>query len=177
MGATLLGFRRIQTVTVIPETPTGLAEAWQFDCVTDMSESNPGQAYRHPLQNGQEGITDGTRLEPPEFSVDGIVVDNPIRFLLPRPSQGAVSLYEQIKSIRERQIPVAVVTSWAGVLRNRWPENITGSHGAGDGASIRVSINFVRFRLVTTMLVPVQVDSDVLLLGSQTTSISQAVPG
>lgn len=178
MGATLLGIRRIQTVTIIPEpAELRLAEAWQFDGVMEMSEANPGQAYRHPLQNGQEGITDGTRLEPPEFQVDGLVTDTPIRYLLPRPHQGAVALYEALKTLRNRQIPVAVITSWAGVLRNRWPENVTGSHGAGDGASIRISISFVRMRLVTTQLVPAQVDSDVLLLGSQTTVVTQTAAG
>lgn len=175
MGATLLGFQRIQTVTVIPETPTGLSEAWSFDNVSDMSETLPGQAYRHPLQNGQEGITDGTRLEPPEFQVDGLLTDTPVRFLLPRTHPGAATLYDQIKAIRARQIPVTVITSWAGILSSRWPEVITGSHGASDGASIRVSINFVRFRLVTTQVLPAQTDADLLLLGSQEVTVTQTV--
>lgn len=173
MGATLLGVRRTQTVTVIPETPAGAAQAWAFDCVVSMSEANPGQAYRHPLQNGVEGITDGTRLEPPEFQVEGIVTDTPIRFLIPGIHQGAAALYEQIKAIRAQQVPVTVITSWAGTLRNRWPEVITGTHNADSGASISISINFVRFRLVYTQLVPQQIDSDVGLLGSQTVNSQQ----
>ena len=166
MAATLLGERRIRTVTIIPETPTGIAEAFAFDVVTEMQETLPGQAFRHPLQNGVEGITDGTRLEPPEFSVTGIVSDTPIRFFGPS-HNGAVALYEQIKALRARQIALTIITSWAGVLTNRWPEAITGSHGAAQGASIQISLNFVKFNIVYTSLVPAQVDSDVLLAGAQ----------
>lgn len=187
MGASLLSIGRIKTVVVIPQTPLGLAEAWQFDVVTDMSENNPGTAFRHPLQNGQEGITDGTRLEPPEFSVEGVCTDTPVRFLSPRligilsgilrPHPGAVALYDQIKEFRSRQVPCTVITSWAGVLTNRWPEVIQGSHGAADGASIRMSINFVRFRLVSTVPIPSLIDSDNLLLGAQTTVLTQTASG
>jgi hypothetical protein len=173
MGASLLSLRRLRTVTIIPEVPGGLALAWSFDSVQEMTESNPGQAWRHPLQNGQEGITDGTRLEPPEFQVDGLVVDTPIRSLLPVPHPGAATLYEAIKKIREQQIPVTVITSWAGALSTRWPEVITGSHGAADGGSIRISINFVRFRLVSVLLAPTLIDSDMALLGIQTITAQQ----
>lgn len=176
MGASLLSIARLRTVTIIPEVPGGLAMgfAWSFDSVQEMTETNPGQAWRHPLQNGQEGITDGTRLDPPEFQVSGLLTDTPIRSLLPRPHPGAATLYEAIKLMREQQIPVAVLTSWAGVLRNRWPEVISASHGAADGASIRISINFVRFRLVSPVLVPVQYDSDMALLGGvQTITVQE----
>jgi hypothetical protein len=174
MTATLLNINRLRTVTIIPDTPNGLAEAWSFDVVTEMSETNGGQAYRHPLQNGQEGITDGTRLDPPEFSVGGLATDTPTKFLIPNYQHpGAVALYEQIKAIRARQIPVTVMTSWAGTLLSRWPEVITGSHGAADGASIVISINFVRFRLVYAQLTPQQIDSDLGLLGSQTVQQTQ----
>lgn len=172
----LLSLNRIRTVTVIPETPNGLREAWSFDWVTEMTETNGGQAFRHPLQNGQEGITDGTRLEPPELSVSGTATDTPTAFLIPNYQHpGSVALYEQIKAIRARQIPVTVITSWAGTQFQRWPEVITGTHGAANGASIDISINFVRFRLVYTQLTPAQVDSDVLLLGSQTVQQTQFV--
>lgn len=173
MSATLLGYRRIQTVTVIPEDPvSGLAQAFAFDAVTDMQETSPGQAFRHPLQNGYEGIIDGTRLEPEEFSCSGIVTDTPVRFLLPVVPQhpGAVTLYEQIKAIRRRQIPVTVISSLTGTITGRWPEVITGKRGAGQGASIEISINFVKFNIVYTQLVPAQVDADVLLAGSQVTT-------
>lgn len=172
MAATLLGLRRIQTVTIVPETPNGNREAFAFDTVMDMQETSPGQAFRHPLQNGFEGITDGTRLEPEEFSLTGLVTDTPIRFLLPTVAghPGAVALYEQLKALRRRQVPVTVYTSWAGVLFSRWPETITGKHGAGQGASIELSVNFVKFNIVFTTLVPQQVDGDVLLLGSQSVS-------
>jgi hypothetical protein len=174
MTATLLSAQRIRTVTVIPDTPNGLAEAWSFDIVTESTETNGGQAFRHPLQNGQEGITDGTRLEPPEFSVGGLATDTPVKYLIPDYEHpGAVALYEQIKAIRARQIACMVITSWAGTLLSRWPETISGSHGAADGASINISINFVRFRLVYNQLTPAQVDSDVMLLGSQTVQQTQ----
>jgi hypothetical protein len=176
-GATLLGYRRIQTVTIVPETPGGTLEAFAFDTVMDMQETSPGQAFRHPLQNGYEGITDGTRLEPEEFSLTGLVTDTPIRFLLPfsaRSHPGAAALYEQLKALRRRQVAVSVITSWAGVLTGRWPETITGKHGAGQGASIELSVNFVKFNIVFTTLVPQQVDADVLLLGAQSVS---AQPG
>ena len=173
MGATLLSINRLQTVIVVPETPNGAREAWAFDVVVNSSESNPGQAFRHPLQNGQEGITDGTRLEPPEFQVEGVLTDTPVRFLLPRKHEGAVALYAQIKEMRRRQIPCTVYTSWAGLLTSRWPAVISGSHSAADGASIPVTINFVKFRLVRSQLIPGQIDSDVLLLGSSTVTLTQ----
>jgi hypothetical protein len=113
------------------------------------------------------------------------VTDTPVRFISPRaigvlqgafrPHPGAATLYEQIKIIRAQQQPVTVVTSWAGVLTNRWPEVITGAHGAADGGSIRISINFVRFRFVRTQLVPSEIDSDVQLLSSQTVTQQQFV--
>jgi hypothetical protein len=173
MPATLLGFRRIQTIVVVPENPAlGLAAAFAFDAVTDMQETSPGQAFRHPLQNGYEGITDGTRIEPEEFTCTGIVTDTPVRFLLPVVPQhpGAVALYEQIKAIRRLQTPVTVVSSLTGVITGRWPEVITGKRGAGQGASIEISVNFVKFNIVYTQLVPAQVDADVLLAGSQVTT-------
>lgn len=172
MPATLLGERRIRTVTVIPDD-TGLAGAWAFDVVTDMQETSPGQAFRHPLQNGFEGITDGTRLEPEEFSVTGIVTDTPIRFFTPRVHPGAAALYDQIKALRRRQVACTIITSWAGMLSGRWPEVITGTHGAAQGASIQIAINFVKFNIVFTELTPQQVDADVLLLGSQQVSVAQ----
>lgn len=171
MPATLLGNRRVRTVTIIPDD-TGLVGAWAFDVVTDMQETSPGQAFRHPLQNGYEGITDGTRLEPEEFSVTGIVTDTPIRFFTLREHPGAASLYEQIKALRRRQVACTVITSWAGMLTSRWPEVITGTHGAGNGASIQIAINFVKFNIVFTQLTPQQVDADVMLLGDQTVSVA-----
>ena len=171
MGATLLGERRVRTVTVIPDD-LGLAGAWAFDVVSDMQETSPGQAFRHPLQNGYEGITDGTRLEPEDFSVTGIVTDTPIRMFTARPHPGAATLYEQIKALRRRQVACTLITSWAGMLTGRWPEVITGTHGTANGASIQISINFVKFNIVFTTLVPQQVDADVLLLGSQSVSVA-----
>jgi hypothetical protein len=167
--ATLIALNSVKTVTVIPETPNGLREAWSFDVVTEMTETNGGQAFRHNLQNGQEGITDGVRRDPPELSVTGLATDTPTKFLIPNYQHpGAAGLYAAIKAIRDREIPVTVITSWTGTQLTRWPEVITGSHGAADGGSINISINFVRFRLVYTQLTPAQVDSDVALLGSQT---------
>jgi hypothetical protein len=173
MPATLLGPRRVRTVTIIPDD-RGLAGAWAFDVVTDMQETSPGQAFRHPLQNGYEGITDGTRLEPEEFQVSGIVSDTPVRFFITtKQHPGAAALYEQIKALRRRQVACTVITSWAGMLTSRWPEVITGTHGASQGASIQIAINFVKFNIVFTELTPQQVDADVLLLGSQQVSVAQ----
>ena len=177
MGASLLSQDRLQTVIVVPETANGIRDAWEFDAVLSMTDSNPGQAFRHPLQNGQEGITDGTRLEPNEFQCEGVLTDTPVRYFLPRQHPGAVSLYEQIKSIRRQQVPVTVYTSWVGLLTSRWPQVITGTHGASEGASIRMTIQFVHFRLVRSQVIPGQVDSDVLLLGSQTTTFTQFASG
>jgi len=173
MGATLLGAGRIRTVTVIPETITGPAEAWSFDIATDQSESLPGQAYRHPLQFGQEGITDGVRREPPEFVVNGLASDTPIKSLSSVRFTGAAQLYDQIKIIRAQEVPLTVITSWAGVLSSRWIEVIRGTHNTSNGASIVISLNFVKMRLNFLQLVPAQVDSDVLLLGSQTVQAQQ----
>lgn len=172
MATTLLGQRRIRTVTVIPDD-MGPAGAWAFDVVMNMNETSPGQAFRHPLQNGHEGITDGVRLEPETFSVSGLTSDTPIRWFVPGPHKGAAALYEQIKAIRRRQKSVTVITSWAGVLTGRWPEVIQGTHGAQQGASIDISIDFVKFNIVFDMLMPLQVDADVLLLGAQTVIAQQ----
>lgn len=168
MGASLLGFGRTLTVTVIPETADGPSQAWSFDVTTQQSESLPGQAYRHPLQNGEEGIVDAVRREPPEFVVSGLATDTPIRALSPRRFAGAAQLYAQIKQIRAQEVPVTVITSWAGTLTSRWPESIQGDHSTASGASIEIGINFVRMRLNYLQLTAAQVDSDVLLVGSQT---------
>jgi hypothetical protein len=112
-------------------------------------------------------------LEPEEFSVTGVVTDTPIRFFTRQQHPGAAALYDQIKAIRRRQVACTVITSWAGLLTSRWPEVITGSHGTSSGASIQIAINFVKFNIVFTTLVPQQVDADVLLLGSQQVSVAQ----
>jgi len=162
----LLGARRVRTVTLIPETPTGAQEAWSFDLVTDMSETHPGQAFRHPLQNGEEGITDGVTYGPPELSVTGLLTDTPANFFIPREG-GSVSAYQALISMRAQGVPITVVTSWAGTGKSRWPEVITGQHGAAQGASISVTANFVKFNIVKLQLTSAELDSDVQLLGSQ----------
>ena len=101
-----------------------------------------------------------------------MLTDTPIRFLTLREHPGAVALYEEIKALRRRQVACTVLTSWAGMLKSRWPEVITGTHGAGNGASIQIAINFVKFNIVFTELTPQQVDADVMLLGDQTVAVA-----
>ena len=152
---------------MIPQTADGLLRAFKFDAVVNMSESNPGQAFRHPVQNGAEGITDDVRIDPPSFSCSGIVSDTPVSYFTP-PGDRAVELYALIKSIREEAIRVTVITSWLGALSNRWPEVIEGRRGQQTGAAIEITISFVKFRFATTQVIPSVIDSDVLALGAAT---------
>ena len=167
----LTGFGRRKGITVVPQTADGLLRAFRFDVTLDVAESNPGQAFRHPIQNGAEGITDAVRIESPTLSISGIVSDTPVEFLTP-PGDRAIELYEQIKSIRREAVPVTVLCSWLPLLENMWPEVIEGRRGQDTGAAIEISINFVKFRFVTTQIVPALIDSDVLALGSQTIQTS-----
>lgn len=167
----LTGRGRFKGITVIPQTPDGLLRAFKFDAVLDTGESNPGEAFRHPVQNGAEGITDATRLMSPVLTCSGLVSDTPVDFFTP-PGDRAIELYQLIKDIQRESQPVTVITSWLGEQRDRWPEMIEGRRGQDTGAAIEISITFVKFRLATTQVIPSFVDSDVLALGSQTVQTS-----
>ena len=163
----LSGNNRVKSVTVVPQTPGGLARAFRFDAALDMVETNPGSASRHPVQNGSEGIVDNVRRDPPTFSVSGLVSDTPVEYFT-LPGDRAIDLYQLIKDIRKDEVLVTVITSWLPLLRDMWPEMIEGRRGQDTGAAIEISINFAHIRIATTQVIPALIDSDVLALGSQT---------
>lgn len=163
----LTGINRVKSVTIVPQTPDGLARAFRYDVVTDMTETNPGSASRHPVQNGAEGIVDNVRRDPPTFTTSGLVSDTPVEFFT-LPGNRAIDLYQLIKDIRRDEVLVTVITSWLPLMRDMWPEVIEGRRGQDTGAAIEISINFAHVRLSTTQTIPALIDSDVLALGSQT---------
>jgi hypothetical protein len=175
----ITGQGRRRSVTVIPQTTTPLLDAFSFDLTESVQITYPGSAFRHPLQTGDEGITDAVHLDAPDLQVEGITANTPITSLaglLPF-SLGPVafadgdrmtSMLELILAIREAKVPVTVLCSWLRPLYDRWPETINASRGKDDGNTIRVSVRFVRMRMVTTQLIAAVQDSDIVALGQQT---------
>lgn len=175
-----LGPGRRKSITVIPQTPTPLLDAFSFDAVISASESNPGEAFQHPVQSGAEGITDAVYLGSPTFSVTGISANTPIEPLFGGlPLSGAlnpdrmVSAVELLLQIRALRIPVTVLCSWRRPMRNRWPVIVDLERNQSSGNTIGVSVNFVKFRIVQLGVVPQMQDSDVLAIGQQIVELSQ----
>ena len=173
---------RQRSITVIPQTPRGLLDAFRFDAILTASESHPGQAFKHPVQLGVEGLTDAVYLDSPTLSATGVVGDNPVELLagLLGPvtfgtTDRAISLYDQLISLRAQRVPLTILSSWRPPLANRWIESIDATRGAQSGNTIELSVSFVKMRFAVTQVVPSQIDSDVLLLAQQTIDIS-AVP-
>lgn len=184
-----------KSVTVIPQTDSPLLDAFTFDLTENVQITYPGSAFRHPLQNGNEGITDAVHLDSPELQVSGVLSDTPITPIagIPGPLQIALglggfgasvqpgtpgrktSLLELLLRIREAKVPVTVLCSWLPPLRNRWPETVDAARGKEQGNSLTVSVRFPRMRIVTTGVIPALQDSDIVALSQQTVDIG-AVP-
>lgn len=207
--------RRV-SLTIVPQTARGLLDAFRFDAILTMSESHPGQVFKHPVQLGVEGITDAVYLDSPSLQANGVVGDNPVELLAgataidlsearrirrrqesrlfiqqtllsqglqvtadasaaEQPSNRAISLYDQLLSLRAQRVPLTILSAWRPPLTNRWIEQVTATRSASSGNTIELSVSIPKMRLAVTQVVPSQVDSDVLLLAQQTIDIS-AVP-
>lgn len=173
---------RQTSITVIPQTARGLLDAFRFDAILTASESHPGQVSKHPVQLGVEGITDAVYLDSPSLQATGVVGDNPVELLAGLfgvvsfgTTDRAISLYEQLLSLRAQRVPLTVLSSWRPPLANRWIETVDATRDQSSGNTIGLSVVFTKMRLAVTQVVPSQIDSDVLLLAQQTIDIS-AVP-
>ena len=165
-------FAKPSSVTVIPQTPTPLLDAFRFDAATAVARSHPGSVFRHPVQSGREGITDAVRIDPDVLSITGIITDTPVSFItFPAPNRAA-RMYDLLQKMRELRIALAVATSWTGLLSNRWISEFTATRSNTTGAAIEVTMTIEKLRIVRTMLVPSQLDADIALLGMATVSVS-----
>ena len=109
-----------------------------------------------------------------QFLRQGLEVEA-VPFGTDQPTNRAISLYEQLLSLRAQRVPLTILSSWRPPLANRWIESVDATRGAQSGNTIELSVSFVKMRFAVTQVVPSQIDSDVLLLAQQTIDIS-AVP-
>jgi hypothetical protein len=65
----------------------------------NVTESHPGQVFKHPVQLGIEGITDAVYLDAPSMQATGVVGDNPVELLA---GVTAIDIAEA-RQIRRRQ--------------------------------------------------------------------------
>jgi len=166
------GPTRRKSVTIIPQTGDAeLLGSFTFDAVTSATETRSGSVFRHPIQQGIEGITDAVRRDPPTFECDGVVSDNPTDFLtgdvFGGPTDRAISLYDHLIELRAAEVPLTILTSWRPPMFNRWPPSIVATRTSETGAAIEISITFERLRIAQVGVVPSQVDSAILLLAQQ----------
>lgn len=169
----LLDLGRTVSVTIVPDTVAPILNAFRMDAALSVTQSNPGSVFRHPVQSGREGITDAVRIDPDVLTVTGIVSDIPTSLAaIASPPKRAARMYDLLVKMREQRIPLLVITSWTGVLANRWVSQIDATRSQTTGGAIELSLTIEKLRIVTTGLVPAQVDADVLLLGMQTVNVS-----
>jgi hypothetical protein len=160
---------------VIPQTATPLVDAFTFDVVESMRISYPGQVFRHAIQNGVEGIVDAVQLDPPVVSITGLLGNMPI--ISPTGSQPLAllnplgdrmtTLLELLLFIRALKIPVRLVCSWLRPLTDRWPSVVDAERTSTSGNTMGVTVNFDKTRIVNSLTIPVQQDSDLVALGEQ----------
>lgn len=166
---------KITSVTCVPDIPgQELALAFRFDAILQATDQHDGQVFRHPIQTGGEGITDSVYLDPPVFSCNGIVGDRPISFLAPfglDSRDRAINLYDHFLKLREAKVTMTLLMSWRPPMRNRWPKSVQGSRDQQSGNTINMSVMFEKLRFAQTQVVPAQVDSEILLLATQTVDL------
>jgi hypothetical protein len=90
---------RQTSITIVPQTSRGLLDAFRFDAILNVTESHPGQVFKHPVQLGIEGITDAVYLDAPSMQATGVVGDNPVELLA---GVTAIDIAEA-RQIRRRQ--------------------------------------------------------------------------
>lgn len=176
----MVGPSRRKSVTVIPQTATPLLDAFTFDAAIAQSESHPGEVFTHPLQSGDEGISDGVYIGSPEFSVTGLSANTTAEPLLGfLPFSGglerdrAISAVDLLLQIRALKIPVTVLCSWRAPMRNRWPRIVDLDRNQESGNTIGVSVQFSKMRIVQLGVAAQQQDSDILAIGQQVVELSQ----
>ena len=162
----------VKSVTIIPTGPAALLGSFKIDATTSMSRSYPGSVSRHPLQSGLEGISDAVQIDPDVINIVGILTDTPLSFLnvitVPGRAAKMVDLLEKMRATRQR---FAVLTSWTGMLSSRWVSSFDVSRSTSTGGALDISMTIEKLRVVSTMLVPAQLDADIASLGMSTVSV------
>lgn len=165
-------FAKPSSVTIIPQTPAPLLDAFRLDAATAVARSHPGSVFRHPIQSGREGITDAVRIDPDVLSITGIVSDIPLGLVAVATPEGrAARMYDLLQKMRELRIALQVATSWTGLLRDRWISEFTATRNSATGAAIEITMTIEKLRVVRTIMVPQQLDADIALLGMSTVAV------
>lgn len=168
-------FEGPSSVTIIPQGPTPLLDAFRLDAAFAVSWSHPGDVSRHPVQSGREGITDAVQIDPDALAITGIVTDFPVSLLaFTTPKNRAMRLADLLLKMRAQRRALQVITSWTGLLRNRWISEVTFTRSSATGAAIEVSMTIKKLRIVRTQLVSSQLDADIALVGMSTASADMA---
>jgi len=157
------------SVTILPQGPNPLLDSFRLDAATAVSWNHPGSVSRHPVQSGREGITDAVRIDPDGIAVTGIITDFPVSLLaFTTPKNRAMRMANLLLTMRKQRRALSVITSWTGMLRNRWISSVTFTRSSGTGAAIEVSMTIEKLRIVRTQLVASQLDADIALVGMST---------
>jgi hypothetical protein len=163
----------ITSVTIIPQTPTPLLDAWRLDACTAISVQYPGEVFRHPIEAGREGITDAVQIDPPPILITGILNDFPLSFeaIVTAPDR-AVRMADLLAKLREQRKPLTIVSSLTGMLTDRWITNFTVTKSSASGSSLEITMMIDKLNIARLQLVSQQLDQDIRLLGMSTVSTS-----
>ena len=168
-------FEGPSSVTILPQGPVPLLDAFRLDGAFAVSWSHPGDVSRHPVQSGREGITDAVQIDPDALAITGIITDFPVSLLaFLTPKNRAMRMMDHMLKMRAQRSALMVITSWTGLLRNRWISDVTLTRSSATGAAIEVSMTIQKLRIVRTQLVPSQLDADLALVGMATANADMA---
>ena len=163
---------KITSVTIAPALLPALG-AFRLDASKVVTRSHPGQVFRHPIQSGREGITDAVQIDPDTLSITGVITDLPVSLLaIGSPPGRAARMYSLLETMRDLRQPLNVITSWTGMLTDRWISSFEASRSETTGGAIELSLTIDKLNIVRTIMVPQQLDADIQLLGMATVSVS-----
>jgi hypothetical protein len=155
-----------RSLTVIPQTPTPLLDAWRLDVVTSISIQYPGEVFRHPIEAGREGITDGVQIDPPAISVTGLLNDFPLAFeAIATAPDRAARMADLLEKLRAQRKALTIVSSLTGLLTDRWIKDFTVTKSSASGSSLEITMMIEKLNIARLQLVPQQLDQDIRLLG------------
>ncbi len=159
------------SVTIIP-TLLPVLGSFRLDAARTVSRSHPGQVFRHAIQSGREGITDAVHIDPDVLSVSGIITDFPVELgAIATLPERAARMYDLLQKMRELRQPLTVITSWTGLLANRWISSFDVSRNQTTGKAIEISMTIDKLNIVSLIMAPQELDADIALLGMSTVSV------
>ena len=165
-----------RSLTIIPQTPTPLLDAWRLDACTSVSVQHPGEVFRHPIEAGREGITDAVQIDPPSLAAAGILNDFPLGFeAIATAPDRAARMYDLLVKLRDQRKALTVITSWTGLLRDRWIKDFTVTKSSASGSSLEIAMTIEKLNIARLQLVPQQLDQDIQLLGMSTVAVAFGV--